>query len=73
MKKTFAKIAALAMAACLTLGLAACGGKEPPATGDDEWTMDRVYALAKEKGFEGTLDELIAQLKGKRARRTSRE
>ncbi len=75
MKKTFAKVTAIAMAACLTLGLAACGGGKKNNNNeggdnnnegvvDDKWTMERVYALAKEKGFEGTLEELIAQLKG---------
>lgn len=50
----------------LCLALAACGGNstEKQQEQTDLWSMERVYSTAKELGFQGTLDELIAMFKG---------
>ncbi len=70
MKSKFVKVLlALVAVLCLCLGLAACDltgqSKEPE---DEVWTIERVYATAKELGFEGTLEDLIAEFKGEAGR-----
>ena len=62
-KKFWLILLVLASALCLALGLAACSDGEKANEGDT-WTMDHLYAKAQELGFEGTLDELIAEFKG---------
>ncbi len=61
---------------CLAFGLAACGGNGGKGGnggngGDssDLWTVERLYAEAQAKGFEGSLDDLIALFKGDKGER----
>ncbi|MBQ8659097.1 MAG: leucine-rich repeat domain-containing protein [Clostridia bacterium] len=59
--------------ACLTVGvsavgLSACGeeGKKPANDGETVWTIDTVYAKAKDLGYEGSLEEFLATVKGEK-------
>ncbi len=66
MKKKFLTVLlAFVSVLCLCLGLVACGGNGLPDEPEGEvWTIERVYATAKELGFEGTIEDLIAEFKG---------
>ncbi len=64
MKKSYkwTLVVFLALLVVVALTLVAC---TPDNTDDDDvWTIERVYAQAQELGYQGTLDELIAQFKG---------
>lgn len=50
-----------AVTVCMMFSLAACGGKTETS---DLWSVQRAYATAQELGFEGTLEEFVAMLKG---------
>lgn len=53
----------LVMVTCLIFGLIACS--ENNRNNDGElWSIERVYALAQENGFEGTLEDFITMFKG---------
>lgn len=62
MNKLLKILSTATMTLCLTFGLAACGGETD--TGSDLWSVQRAYATAQELGFEGSLEEFIAMLKG---------
>ncbi len=66
MKKRFMAIVAFVLVMLFSVaGIAGCGPlDENPNDDQDLWTIERVYAYAKEQGFEGTLDELIALFRG---------
>lgn len=62
MKKKLVSIFAAVCAACITAGFAAC--EEETGASTPVWTMESVYATAQELGFEGTLEEFKATIKG---------
>ncbi len=63
-RKLLTILLTLITALCLTLGLAACDRNGASSESDDIWTIERVYAHAQALGFEGSLEDLIAQFKG---------
>lgn len=72
MKRKFLTVLLTLIASlCLCFGLVACDNKSgngnnetTDSTETDLWTIERVYATAKELGFGGTLEDLIAEFKG---------
>lgn len=63
MKRNLAIILlSIATVICLSLCLAAC---DDNGNGNGEsWSIDRVYVIAQENGFDGSLDDFIAMFKG---------
>ena len=67
-KKLLSAIMALAMSAACAIGFTACGGGNDDGSDSgkgDGYTLESVYAQAKELGYSGTLEEFIATISGK--------
>ncbi|MBQ8658987.1 MAG: leucine-rich repeat protein [Clostridia bacterium] len=65
-KKVLVGLLACLTVGCVAVGLAACEeeSKKPANDGETVWTVETVYAKAKDLGFEGSLDEFLEAVKG---------
>ena len=69
-KKLLVALLAATAAVCFSFGLSACGnGNDNNEHGSSEWgdgySVQSAYALAKDLGYTGTLEEFIATISGK--------
>ena len=63
LKKLCVVIFSLVIAVCMLFGIAACGGNNNVGDGES-WSIERLYALAQENGFDGTLEDFAKIFKG---------
>ena len=66
-RKILIALMTITAAVCTALGLAACGDK---SSSSDKWdnvyTVEDAYSIARNLGYDGTFEQFIESIKGKR-------
>lgn len=60
-------ILSIVMLFCMVFGFGACNTNDTgnyKGDNDEQWSVERLYVLAQENGFDGTLEDFIAMFKG---------